>query len=93
MFTRDIQIEKEYWLRMRSGGRSRFIWREMVLKFSFPVWLIWTVLMSLFAFKSQPFSAYKIVSVGLFSLPVWLLSGYLTGKWRWKELDEKYSKE
>jgi hypothetical protein len=36
--------------------------------------------MAMFAFKTEPFSAHKIISTGLISLPVWLLGGYLTRK-------------
>jgi hypothetical protein len=49
--------------------------------------------MALFAFKTEPLSAHKIISTSLISLPFFLLGGYLTGKWRWQELDNKYPRK
>jgi hypothetical protein len=88
MFRRYAEAERQYWLQVKPGGRSRFILRKLL--WSLPVWLTWTPLMALIGFKSQPFSVGKIISIGLVGLPLWLLGGYLNGMWRWKELDKRF---
>ena len=37
MFKTNVQTESEYWLRVRAGGKSRFIWQGVVRKWSLPV--------------------------------------------------------
>jgi hypothetical protein len=53
------------------------------------MWLILMPALALFVDK-HPFSA-RNVFIDFIILPIMLLSGYLNGVWRWKELDRKYS--
>ena len=49
-------------------------------------------ILDLFAFKTNPLSAQSFV-IDLILLPVFLLGGYLEGKWRWQDFEKKYSED
>jgi len=85
-----IEWEKQYWFRVKPAGRKRFIWRDHVIA-SFLVWLTMALGLDLFRDNAPSFSASKLVFIDLFSLPIFLLGGYLNGGWRWKQLIKKYS--
>jgi hypothetical protein len=51
-------------------------------------WLI--VLPAVEVFAVHVSSLRLIVSSGLIMLPVFLLGGYLTGRWRWDDFEKKY---
>jgi hypothetical protein len=87
MFKRHTDWENQYWHQIKAAGRRRFIWRDEVLG-SFFFWLILMPSLALFGHR-QPFSATNVF-IDLIILPIFLLGGYLSGVWRWKELDKKY---
>ena len=72
----------------KARGRSRFIRREIV--FGLLIWLFVVPLMDLFGDRWHSMSARQHILIWLIMLFISLLGGYLTGNWRWKELDEKY---
>lgn len=83
------EAERQDWLRVRAGGRSRFIWRNQVPASLF-VWFFVMLGLELLGDTSHRFSAYTFVLTCLITLPLVLLGGYLTGRWRWTELDKKF---
>lgn len=84
---RYTEAERRYWLAVRAGGRSRFIWHDKV-RGSLFVWFFVSLGLALFG-EAHSFSA-RNVFIYLTILPICLLSGYLNGVWTWKELDKKY---
>jgi hypothetical protein len=52
------------------------------------MWLILMPALALFGDR-HPFSASNVF-IDLIMLPIFLLSGYLNGVWRWNEMDKKY---
>jgi hypothetical protein len=87
MFNRRTDWERRYRLTAKRRGRTRFIWRDKVLE-NLVTWFVVTLGLTLFIDR-RPFSV-RDVFIYLIKLPIWLLSGYLNGVWRWKELDKKY---
>jgi hypothetical protein len=84
------QIERKQWLEAKAAGRNRFIWRQMLYVLVFG--LILMPILDLLAFKTNPLSAQNVV-INLILLPVFLLGGYLEGKWRWQDFEKKYSED
>jgi hypothetical protein len=72
------------------AGRDRFIWRQMFYVLVFGLILI--PILDLLAFKTNPLSTQNVV-IDLILLPVFLLGGYLEGKWRWQDFEKKYSED
>jgi hypothetical protein len=80
---------REYWLRTKEQGKSRFIWRQMLA--SLLLWLLLTPTVEVFA---VPVSSVRlIVFTSLITLPIFLLGGYLEGRWKWTDLEKKYPAE
>lgn len=52
--------------------------------------LISMPILDLLAFKTNPLSTQNFV-IDLVLFPVFLLGGYLEGKWRWQDFEKKYS--
>jgi len=88
MFKRRTDWERRYWLAAKARGRTRFIWRDKVLE-SFVMWFFVTLGVALFV-DQHPFSP-RDIFIYLIMLPIWLVSGYLNGVWKWKEMDKKYT--
>jgi cell division protein FtsW (lipid II flippase) len=84
------QIERKQWQEAKAAGRDRFIWRQMLYVLVFGLILIPTL--DLLAFKTNPLSTQNVV-IDLILLPVFLLGGYLEGKWRWQDFEKKYSED
>jgi|SRR5580692_10777083 hypothetical protein len=79
---------REHWLRIREHGRPRFIRRQMFVSLLF--WLILT----LSSVSLQKRSTYIYAVVGnLVTLPIFLLGGYLEGRWKWTDFEKKYPED
>lgn len=87
MSRRYAEAEKQYWFQAKAAGRNRFIRREVLENLLF--WLISITALDLFVFRNRPFSTQSVL-IDLIMLPVFLLEGFLRGKWRWRDLDKKY---
>ena len=68
-------------------GRARFIWRE-TLKQMLVSWLLVPPVVYAFGSKRHVLSL-EFLSIWLILLPVCLLAGYLTGKWKWQDFEKK----
>ena len=91
MFKKDYrkynQAEREYWAQTKAQGKRRFILREMV--FNIILWLVVTAVVG-FIDRSRLSSARSIASTGIVMLPIFLLGGYLSGRWKWSDFERKY---
>jgi hypothetical protein len=83
------KLNRESWLQVRALGKKRFIRREMLG--SLPIWIgIVFVLPALERDHTHPpFSQSNIFS-GVILLPIFLLGAYLSGRWKWQDLEKKY---
>jgi hypothetical protein len=81
---------REYWLQTKEQGRARFIRREVLGGLSF--WSILVPAVQVFAHYGHP-SMRSIIIGSLIMLPIFLLGGYLTGRWRWSDFEKKYPKD
>jgi len=68
-------------------GRTRFIWRE-ALKQMLVSWLLVPPVVYTFGSKGHILSL-EFLSIWLILLPVCLLGGYLTGRWKWQDFEKK----
>ena len=86
MFKKDYkkynEAERLYWAQTRAQGKSRFIFREMVLNI-----ILCTVVLG---FTERPASVQSIASLAVIMLPFFLLGGYLSAKWKWSDFEKKY---
>jgi hypothetical protein len=87
-----ISVERKYWLQTKARGKRRFIWREMLG--SLLIWLI--VVLGVEAIGDGHHLLIAVQSdllIGFILLPITLVGGYLTGSWRWKDLEKKYPED
>ena len=94
MFKRHAEVDiaertRQHSLQVIAGGRRRFIWRDQVPQ-SLIVGLVVTLGLALLGDSAHPFSMQRLVLIGSVTVPLFMLGGYLTGKWRWTELEKKY---
>ena len=66
---------------------TRFIWREAIA--SILIWLIVLPAVQVFGNHGHLLSL-QFAVIWLIMLPIFLLGGYLTGSWEWKDLEKKY---
>jgi hypothetical protein len=78
---------REYWLRSKEQGRPRFILRQMLASVLF--WLILMVGLDLLGDRPHT-TVQSMVVINLIMLPIFLLGGYLEGRWKWTDLQKKY---
>jgi hypothetical protein len=81
------QTERKYWLQIKEKGKNRFIWREMLGSLLF--WFVVPPAVELLGGYQQAFSG-QFFLIWFLVLPIFLVGGYLTGGWRWKDLEKKY---
>jgi hypothetical protein len=81
-------LERNYWLQTKARGKSRFIWREVLG--SLVICLLVVLGLETIGDRRHSFSVRSAVLAGLIILPISLLGGYLTGVWKWKDLEKKY---
>lgn len=84
------QIERKQWLEAKAAGRNRFIWRQVLYVLVFGSTLM--PILDLLAFKTNPLSEQNVVT-DLILLPVFLLGGYLEGKWKWRDFEKRYAED
>ena len=89
MFKKDYkkynEAERLYWAQTREQGKRRFILREMVLNI-----ILWLGITVVLGFTERPASVQSIASLAIIMLPVFLLGGYLSAKWKWSDFEKKY---
>ncbi len=89
MFKKDYkkynEAERAYWVHTKAQGKRRFIVREMI--FNIILWLGITVLVG---FRDRSNSVRSVASLAIVTLPVFLLGGYLSAKWKWSDFEKKY---
>lgn len=81
------QSERKYWADAKARGRPRFILREATG--STLIWLIVLPAVQVLGHHENVFSR-QFVMIWLIMLPIFLLGGYLTAGWRWKDFEKKY---
>jgi hypothetical protein len=84
-------MEREHWLQTRTRGRSRFIWRQVLS--TLLLGLIVVLGVEALRVRPHPFSLRSTILTSLLMLPIFLLGGYLTGRWKWQDLEKKYSRD
>jgi hypothetical protein len=88
MFDSQGEYEREVWFRAKARGKSRFILKRGILP-TFVIGLVVLAVVERFGDRRSPFSLDSAV-IDLIMLPVFLIGGYLEGKWKWKDLQKKY---
>ena len=78
---------RKYWLDAKARGKARSIWREATG--SILTWLIVLPAVEVLGNHGHLCSL-QFVVIWLTMLPIFLLGGYLTGSWRWKDFEKKY---
>jgi hypothetical protein len=81
------EAQRKYWRDAKERGKTRFIWRETIG--SLLIWLIVLPVVQVFGNHGQLFSL-QFAVIWLATLPIFILGGYLTGNWKWKDLEKKY---
>jgi len=81
-------LDRKYWLQTKAKGKRRFIWREVL--FSLLICLVVVVGVPALEGHTRSFSVQSAILTVAVMLPICLLGGYLTGSWKWKELEKKY---
>ena len=81
------ETQRKYWLDAKARGRTRFIWRDAIG--SILIWLVVLPAVQVFGNHGPLFSR-QFVVIWLITLPIFLVGGYLTGSWKWKDLVKKY---
>jgi len=84
-------LMREHWAQIRARGKRRFIQREMIAGVLIGAGVV--VITELLATLAHPPSRGTIVFVSLVALAIFLLGGYLEGKWRWQDFEKKYSQD
>jgi hypothetical protein len=82
------EAERKYWMDAKACGRTRFIWRKALAQILVS-WLLVPPVVYAFVNKGPVFSM-EFLSIWFTLLPVCLLGGYLTGKWKWQDFEKKY---
>ena len=91
MFKKDYkkynEAERECWDQTKAQGKRLFILREMV--FNIIIWLGITAILP-FTERPRPSSVRSVALTAVVMLPIFLLGGYLSGKWKWSDFEKKY---
>jgi hypothetical protein len=82
------EAQRKHWLDAKARGKTRFIWREAIG--SILIWLVVLPAVQVFQYHGHLFSL-QFVVIWLIMLPIFLLGGYLTGSWKWKDFEKKYT--
>ena len=93
------RLMREAWLKSKARGKNRFVRGEMLA--SIPIWMAVVIAVPAFeAFaKHSPLSVRSTwlgswnVFGDLILLAIFLLGGYLTGRWRWTDFEKKYPED
>ena len=80
------EAQRDYWAHTKAQGKRRFIVREV--EFNIILWLGVTILVG---FTDRPHPSVRSAALtAMIMLPVFLLGGYLSGKWKWSDFEKKY---
>ena len=91
MFKKDYrkynEAERRYWEHTKAQGIRRFIVREILFNI-----ILWLGITALVGFRDRPRSNSLrfVASLAIVTLPVFLLGGYLSAKWKWSDFEKKY---
>ena len=77
------EAQRKYWLDAKARDKTRFIWRDAIG--SILIWLIVLPAVQVFGNRG-PLLSLQFGVIWLILLPIFLLGGYLTGSWKWKDL-------
>jgi hypothetical protein len=83
-----VELQRQQWQQAKAGGKSRFIFSQGIV----PTLLIWLIVLptiDFFVDRNFPFS-WRSIGLNLMILPIFLLGGYLEGRWKWKDLQKKF---
>ena len=86
-YRRYNEAEREYWAYTKAQGKRRFILRE--LRFNIILWLAITVIIGL-TDHSGSASVWSVAFTAIVLLPICVLGGYLSGRWKWSDFEKKY---
>jgi hypothetical protein len=81
------EAQRKYWLYAKARGRTRFILRDAIG--SILIWQIVLPAVQVLGNHGHLFSR-QFVVIWPFMLPIFLVGGYLTGSWKWKDFEKKY---
>lgn len=81
------EAQRKHWLVVKGRGKTRFVCREAIK--TILIWLIVLPAVQVFQYHGRLFSQ-QFLLIWFIILPIFLLGGYLTGTWRWKDLEKKY---
>jgi hypothetical protein len=87
MFEGYAEWERKHWLRIKAGGKNRFIRREML--WSGLSWLIVMAAVEVIEYPSHSLSL-RDAFIWLIPVPILLLVGYWGAGVRWKNLQKRY---
>ena len=79
--------QRKAWLDAKARGKTRFVWREAIG--SILIWLVVPPAVQMLQHHGQLFSRQFLI-VWFSILPIFQLGGYLTGNWKWKDLEQQY---
>jgi uncharacterized BrkB/YihY/UPF0761 family membrane protein len=89
------QMREQYrqrWVKMRAGGRTRYIWRYGVLRFGGGCFAIGTPLLLLFAPRTHSLTVSEILASTLISAIIWPIGGYWFGRQTWDLMEKMHAK-
>ena len=66
--------------------------QEVYSSGSAPKLLLWAVIVPMVMLSDRPhsFSVRETLPLAIFMLPIFLLGGYLSGRWKWKDFEKKF---
>jgi hypothetical protein len=79
-----LEIERQSWEWTKARGKARFVRREMLGSL-----FLWSCLVIAFALFHRSFSRAELVAWCAL-LPIFLVHGYLSAGWKWKDLEKKF---
>jgi len=80
------EAERKRWTDAKARGKPRFIRRETIS--GLLIWLIVLPVLQVFEYHGRLFSL-QFIAIWFIILPIFLLGGYLTGSWKWKDFERK----
>lgn len=86
MFRRNPELEQEHAVRMMARGKDAFIWRQGI----FPTLVNGYLVVLVLQFWPERSSLLEALIIASIMLPIFLVGGYLKGRWKWEDLEKKY---
>ena len=79
-------LERKSWLETKSRGMGRFIRARILVATGTGL----VVLLGMDLLGKTGLHLHSNLLIGLVMLPIFVLGGYLQGKWEWQDLEKKY---